>query len=60
MSKNRTLVALKQTLVVYDESSLLSWLLAIITLSPIFLYVAEACFILFRREYFGLVGSCCF
>lgn len=54
MSKNRTLVALKQTLVVYDESSLLSWLLAIITLSPIFLYVAEACFILFRREYFGL------
>lgn len=51
---NGTRVALGLFLVTYDKGDKLGWLLAIISLAPLLLYVAEASFILFRREYFGI------
>ncbi|GJQ10740.1 hypothetical protein GpartN1_g2531.t1 [Galdieria partita] len=51
---NGTKVALKLTLVTYEKGDKLGWLLSIISLAPIFLYVAETSLVLFRREYFGL------
>ncbi|EME28076.1 Dolichyldiphosphatase 1 [Galdieria sulphuraria] len=47
-------VALKLTLVTYEKGDKLGWLLSIISLAPVFLYVAETSLVLFRREYFGL------
>eukprot|EP00871_Galdieria_phlegrea_P005024 jgi/Galph1/5522/GphlegSOOS_G4118.1 len=47
-------VAFQLTHVVYEKNDLLGWFLALCSLAPIFLYVAEACLILFRRELFGL------